>query len=66
MDAVVASINNMRVDTKKRSNQQVVSDLIQSQGNMFSSAVSNRNHATSKEEMKAAQLDAFAAIVKTA
>lgn len=66
MDAVVASINNMRVDTKKRSNQQVVSDLIQSQGNMFSSAVSNRNRATSKEEMKAAQLDAFAAIVKTA
>jgi hypothetical protein len=32
---------------------------------MYSSALSNRNVAASKQEMKDAQLDAFAAILKS-
>lgn len=49
---------------KRRTNQQVISDLLSSQQTMYWNAISRRNSALSKEEMKAAQLDAFAAIVK--
>ena len=64
IDRVAKSFSNMRNQVKQRSNQQVISDLINSQNTMFWSAMSNRNKATSAQEMKAAQLDAFAAIVK--
>lgn len=64
IEAVAKSIGTMREQTKKRNNDQVISDLLNSQNTMFWQAVSSRNKATSKEEMKAAQLDAFAAIVK--
>lgn len=64
IEAAAKSISTMRAQTQQRSNQQVVSDLINSQNTMYWSAMANRDKATSAEEMKAAQLDAFAAIVK--
>ena len=64
IDRVAKSFSNLRSQVKQRSSQQVISDLIDSQSTMYWSAMSNRNKATSAQEMKAAQLDAFAAIVK--
>lgn len=64
-DAVAKSISNMRTVSKWRTKQQVLSDLLNSQNTMYSSALSNRNVAASKQEMKDAQLDAFAAILKS-
>jgi len=64
IDRVAKSFKNMRQQVKQRSNQQVISDLINSQNTMYWSAMSSRDKATSAQEMKAAQLDAFAAIVK--
>ena len=64
IEFMAQSITKSRAETKQRSNQQVISDLVNSQNTMYWSAMANRNKATSAEEMKAAQLDAFAAIVK--
>lgn len=64
IEAAAKSITNMRNATRQRTNQQVISDMINSQQSFFWRAIANRDSATSKAEMKAAQLDAFAAIVK--
>lgn len=64
IDRVAKSFKSMRQQVKQRSGEQVISDLINSQSTMYWSAMSSKDKATSAQEMKAAQLDAFAAIVK--
>jgi len=64
MSMAFKSISNFRNQTQQRSNQQVISDLMNSSNTMYWQAMTRRNSATSKEELKASQLDAFAALVK--
>ena len=64
-EAVWQRITNTRTAAQWRSKQQVLTDLLNSHQTMYTSALINRNNTASKQDMKDAQLDAFAALVKS-